>query len=1084
MDIINRYVKKNRPIIVKEPTAGMGQAVYTEKFKRDDEDWLQTAVRVAKGNCSIHQSGDNDVQDLIRDIASGKTLMSGRHMQHADESHAYKSQHVYTNCSTAATSSMSFLLLLEGSGVGRSYDNDLMTLDFRDAEPFVFTIDKKHPNYKETKERFQEITSKYPAARHFLVDREEVLEEIDRYDYHLVGDSKEGLTKAVEKLEESALSSVEGKLICFDVSDVRRKNAPIKGMQNRPATGPVPFIEAFFMISQAISQALDEGWMTWKLTKVIDHHLAAYVVSGGARRSARIAVKYWKDEGIEDFINIKDEMKDEYGYSILWSANNSVGVDEEFYNSEEGEEIARLVTEAQYFHGTGEPGLINLHRLNFDKEALTKYKTLDYIKPNNGIYDYSESLLDHYKELTQVVINKKFPFIVNPCITEDTWILTDKGARQVSDLINKPFNALVNGKSYHSPTGFFSTGTKEVYELKTSRGYSLKATHNHKILLTNGSWVEVGDLSKGDKIQLGINKEVNSWGGEGKFSEGYLIGQMLGNGGHNPNKYHSYVRFWEHLDHFSALIGSYIKELPFNIRKDFSYEGVKSEDTIQFQTKALTLLGERYLTDSKELKREVELAGLDFYKGFISGLFDADGTVACNHEKGSSIRLSQSNINTLEVVQRMLSRVGVLSTIYKDRSLEGFKKLPDGKGGAKEYFCKSNHELHISRDSITQFDKVFTLKHLDKAQKVKNILAGYSRKPYKDRDFSEVISIEKIGNEEVFDCKVEEVHCFDANGIIAHNCGEIVLSILGGFCVIGDLALANLDDPKEALPIATRMAKALVRVNMLDSIYREEVLRTNRIGVGITGIHEFAYKFFGLTFYDLIDDQKSANFWQFLRDLSNNIVKEVDKFCDKWGLPKPHTVITIKPSGSVSKLYLLTEGAHLPSKLFLIRWVQFVADNPEVLKYIEAGYPVRDISYPQNTVIVGFPTKPFITEVIPLDKIVTASQVSVEDQFKYLIKLEDNWINGDHGRGNQVSYTLKYKKEDLSYDDYHEKIITWQQLVKTCSVLPEVKPEAYEYLPEEEVSYEYFQEVSAKIKPIEESLDIEHLMCEGGACPI
>ena len=41
------------------------------------------------------------------------------------------------------------------------------------------------------------------------------------------------------------------------------------------------------------------------------------------------------------------------------------------------------------------------------------------------------------------------------------------------------------------------------------------------------------------------------------------------------------------------------------------------------------------------------------------------------------------------------------------------------------------------------------------------------------------------------------------------------------------------------------------------------------------------------------------------------------------GVNVPHTNTTIKPSGTVSKLFALTEGAHLPSMREYIRWVQY-----------------------------------------------------------------------------------------------------------------------------------------------------------------
>ena len=112
--------------------------------------------------------------------------------------------------------------------------------------------------------------------------------------------------------------------------------------------------------------------------------------------------------------------------------------------------------------------------------------------------------------------------ITNPCVSKDTWITTKEGPRQVEELINKPFYATVNGKSYLS-TGFFKTGDKVVYEVTTDRGYKIKITDNHKLMVENSrkrklngdykiekEWKELKDIKVGEKIVL-TNQENNSW---------------------------------------------------------------------------------------------------------------------------------------------------------------------------------------------------------------------------------------------------------------------------------------------------------------------------------------------------------------------------------------------------------------------------------------------------------------------------------------------------------------------------------------------------------------------------------------------
>ena len=60
-----------------------------------------------------------------------------------------------------------------------------------------------------------------------------------------------------------------------------------------------------------------------------------------------------------------------------------------------------------------------------------------------------------------------------------------------------------------------------------------------------------------------------------------------------------------------------------------------------------------------------------FYRGFLRGLFDCDGSVQGTQAKGVSVRLAQSDLPRLEAVQRMLLRLGIASTIYRDRRPAG-----------------------------------------------------------------------------------------------------------------------------------------------------------------------------------------------------------------------------------------------------------------------------------------------------------------------------------------------------------------------------------------------------------------------------
>src|ERR1700726_3693928 len=127
----------------------------------------------------------------------------------------------------------------------------------------------------------------------------------------------------------------------------------------------------------------------------------------------------------------------------------------------------------------------------------------------------------------------------NPCVTADTWVQTSEGARQVHELVGRPFLARVDGDDHASgPEGFFLTAHRGVVRLATDEGYSLRLTSDHRVRrftkLTRWSseteWTLGGDLRPGDKVLLQDHRLNSEWGGDHTFDEGYLVGLLIGDG--------------------------------------------------------------------------------------------------------------------------------------------------------------------------------------------------------------------------------------------------------------------------------------------------------------------------------------------------------------------------------------------------------------------------------------------------------------------------------------------------------------------------------------------------------------------------
>jgi hypothetical protein len=252
--------------------------------------------------------------------------------------------------------------------------------------------------------------------------------------WHEVGDSREGWAKALELWEVMTFEKVHReKLLVLDFSKVRCKGSPIAGMQNRPASGPVPLMGAF----AKAATLKGAGMPRWKQAMYVDHYFAECVLVGGARRAARMATKHWSDPSVLEFIQIKRPIefvgldvaqvaelrKKGRPNAFLWSSNNSVTVDAEFWlhldvpdsseRSRHAWNVFNLICDCAYGDGTGEPGIINSHKLQQNDAGWTDLNRGDYVgSAKYQIEDDTQILLS---KLAKRAKKKRYHTIVNPC---------------------------------------------------------------------------------------------------------------------------------------------------------------------------------------------------------------------------------------------------------------------------------------------------------------------------------------------------------------------------------------------------------------------------------------------------------------------------------------------------------------------------------------------------------------------------------------------------------------------------------------------------------------------------------------------
>ena len=635
-------------------------------------------------------------------------------------------------------------------------------------------------------------------------------------------DVPDDMSGIMDATKAQALIQKAGGGTGMSFSDLRPKGDMVGSTQGA-SSGPVSFMQVFDAVTNTIKQ-------------------------GGKRRGANMGVLSVDHPDILDFIVCKLPSSDA-DFRPLENFNISVAITDEFMesvrhnldfdlvNPRDGQVTASV--KARDLFGklvysawlTGDPGILFIDKINED------------------------NFLPQLGDIKST----------NPCVTGDTWVVTEQGPQQVSSIINRPINILCDGKFYGSSNGFFSSGVKKVYKIVTDSGYEIKATEDHPIFCMDDKGivdkVEVKNLCVGDKIKLSNNRGIE-WGGRGTSDEGYLLGLLVGDGTMTNGK--AILSVWGN-DEGNVSMRKHVEKIAQKMphRSDFrGFNSVNRQNPNSKQLEyrmnlvSLTKLANEYglSDDAKTITAEIENTSSDFHIGFLSGLFDADGSVMGMKKNGRTIRLSQVDILLLQAAQRMLLRLGVVSKLYKNRKKAQYKPwtytLVDGTKKHRRYFSQATHELIISKDNMKIFYKIIQFRNIDKQNKLKDKLGSYILGP-KDEEFvTKIIDIIPMDKEEVYDIQVEDVHRFDANGMIIANCGEQSLHSWDA-CNLGSINLERHLVEKDGVyeidmkKLSNTVHKA---VNFLDNVIdmsefpiqkiADMVSANRRIGLGIMGWHD------------------------------------------------------------------------------------------------------------------------------------------------------------------------------------------------------------------------------------------------------
>jgi ribonucleotide reductase alpha subunit len=290
----------------------------------------------------------------------------------------------------------------------------------------------------------------------------------------------------------------------------------------------------------------------------------------------------------------------------------------------------------------------------------------------------------------------------NPCVTGDTRVLTPGGIwRRIDQMIHLPARVITNlaGQEIHLTEGSFPTSVKDVYELKTAGGYSVKLTADHKVWTKTRGWVVAEKLTTSDFVRLPSRPAAVHEIGEPQDPRFFqLLGLMLSSANPQPTSVwlDACLADTDVADEFTQYIaetwGESQPDSGDNRTGDPRTGDPRTGDprtgdpraggvaTAPVRHRRLMSRLKAFIKcdgTGRRLSDEAFTAGLAAQRHLLRGLFTADGIV------DDTLELTGPTAELLKDVQLILLGFGVKSAIhtYETRPLEkgvttGFSPAP------------------------------------------------------------------------------------------------------------------------------------------------------------------------------------------------------------------------------------------------------------------------------------------------------------------------------------------------------------------------------------------------------------------------
>ena len=327
-----------------------------------------------------------------------------------------------------------------------------------------------------------------------------------------------------------------------------------------------------------------------------------------------------------------------------------------------------------------------------------------------------------------------YALTTHKCVTEDTYIYTNKGLMQIGELNNeanvfeqrpiiKSDIKVFNGENYETPTHFYNAGVNPCISISTKRGISLTGTLDHGINILNekGEFerknlidIKEGDyvvIRKGQKIYGDYTDLPDDWYDiktdvrtiiyelpkkmTGDFAQ--FLGHMVADGVITDHGFRIHKNQKEVIDEVNNIIIRLFDGVNTKVQhlKQGPYGGMWIVEVSSKQIKDFLQKIGGIQPHNKYVPECILMSNEECQCRFLRGLFE-DGSVRVKKNNTFDyIQFSQRHLKPIQQVQYMLLNLGII-TSFKVLT----KKYKDKNG-----ICNPHYSLYIYKDEAKKKKK-------------------------------------------------------------------------------------------------------------------------------------------------------------------------------------------------------------------------------------------------------------------------------------------------------------------------------------------------------------------------------------------